>query len=855
MVTFTDEGTFLADGPKRRQQKVYRDVLGRTVKTEVFNWQGGSIYSATVNSYNVRDQVTQVRQFQGAAPDPDNLTCPSGTCQKTTVEYDGHGRLKTQHVPAQKIDPTNPASTDHTTWEYNADDTVQRITDARGASQTISYNDRHLVKGITYAVPPGSSIPVTPNVTYSYDAAGNRLTMSDGFGSSSNVYDLLSRMISESRTFNDPNNPTINGVVRSMGYTYNLGGQISSITDPFNATFNHGHDAAGRLVSVTGSAYAGVTTYVSSVKYRAWGAVESAAFGNTPTQAGQYNANETVEYNARLQPTEFRLTSTTFGFRSIRENYDYYPDGRLRTLTDLDDTSGTNPPATVRYLSRSFAYDHAGRFWSTNGLPAQQTYEYDVFGNLRGRSGSYYNQPSQSDSATYTDNRRAGWNYDASGQITSTPAAPNANARTLSHDAAGRLVQTVDTGASATTTYTVGYDGDGRILRESVQGPSSETTYSLGSTALGSTVTTVTSAGAKRFTHVPAGGLVLPRQTEFSPASANVAWMQQNPMGLTETAANGTQVQATYDVLGNYIPHQFMNDPRPPMGAYAGASPGMAWLMMDPSNYGMGCMVDSLPSNCTSAMRRVNNGSGFIYSVTGGAPMGLDGALFMSTMRKWVRDDGPLVKSPPDTPGIIYVDANDDGKGHWEFSEYFANTANTAFFLTTPPPCPGPIPDAIAKLILGIASKEHIDPTLLSVTMRHESSFGTDMKPNERWVQNKKTKKWTLVGWDVGPMQLATNIWFKSPFIDGLKDPVGDLSTNSQGEYYSFNGDFNENVTLAARAFRLDLLPRSKGKSELQRNADAAGMYRGPADYKGRYNQYLREAPGDALQFECLKKQ
>ncbi len=608
VVTVSDEGTVLNGVPKKRQQKIYSDVLGRTVKTELFNWQGGSIYSATVSSYNVRDQVTQVRQFQGAAPDPDDLSCPNGTCQKTTVDYDGHGRPITKHVPEQQMDPNNSASSDHTTWHYNADDTVDKITDARGTTQTLGYNARHLVTGITYAVPPGSTIPVTPNVTYSYDAAGNRVTMSDGFGGSSHGYDLLSRMISETRTFNDPINPTINGVVRSLGYTYNLGGQLSSITDPFNATINHGHDAAGRLVSVTGSAYAGVTTYVSGVKYRAWGAVKSAAFGNTPPATGQYNASETVKYNARLQPTEFRLTSTSLGFQSIRENYEYYPDGRLRTLTDLDDTSGTNPPATVRYLSRSFAYDHAGRFSFTSGLPAQQSFAYDVFGNLTGRSGSYYNQPYQSDSGTFTNNRRAGWNYDAEGQITSTPAAPNANARTLSHDAAGRLVQTVDTGASVTTTYTVGYDGDGRVLGESMQGPSNETNYSVGSAVLGSTLTTVTSAGAKRFTHVPAGGLVLPRQTELNPPNANVAWMQQNPMGVTETVANGGQVPAIYDALGNYIPHQYMSDPRPPMGAFSGASPGMAWQMMDPSNYGMGCMVDNLPTNCASAMRWMNSG-------------------------------------------------------------------------------------------------------------------------------------------------------------------------------------------------------------------------------------------------------
>ena len=65
MVTLTDEGTLDAGVAKRRQQKIYSDVLGRTVKTEILNWQNGSVYSATVNTYNARDQVTQIRQYAG----------------------------------------------------------------------------------------------------------------------------------------------------------------------------------------------------------------------------------------------------------------------------------------------------------------------------------------------------------------------------------------------------------------------------------------------------------------------------------------------------------------------------------------------------------------------------------------------------------------------------------------------------------------------------------------------------------------------------------------------------------------------------------------------------------------------
>jgi len=54
VVTLTDEGTIDGGVAKRRQQKIYSDVLGRTVKTEILNWHDGTVYSATVNTYNAR---------------------------------------------------------------------------------------------------------------------------------------------------------------------------------------------------------------------------------------------------------------------------------------------------------------------------------------------------------------------------------------------------------------------------------------------------------------------------------------------------------------------------------------------------------------------------------------------------------------------------------------------------------------------------------------------------------------------------------------------------------------------------------------------------------------------------------
>src|SRR6185369_11139133 len=177
VATLTDEGTW--DGStsqfRKRQTKVYSDILGRPKKTEILNWENGTVYSTTVNTYNARDQVIDVKEYVGVEG--------GSTVQTTTLSYDGYGRLSSKHIPQQTIGTS-------TVWTYNADDTVHSITDARGASQTFDYNDRHQATSIIYAgVSPGTAM-----VTFEYDGAGNRTLMNDGFGSQTYLYDDLSRL-------------------------------------------------------------------------------------------------------------------------------------------------------------------------------------------------------------------------------------------------------------------------------------------------------------------------------------------------------------------------------------------------------------------------------------------------------------------------------------------------------------------------------------------------------------------------------------------------------------------------------------------------------------------------------------
>jgi hypothetical protein len=367
-------------------------------------------------------------------------------------------------------------------------------------------------------------------------------------------------------------------------------------------------DTVGRLIGVTGSPFAGVTQYVTNVQYRAWGAVKAAAYRDD---------SATVQYNSRLLPTQFELT--TLGFSTVRENYSYFADQRLSGVTDLNDTSGTNPPFTMRYLTRVYAYDHVGRVIDNHGpndLPLRQSYSYDQFDNMQGRWGTYYFQGFRSQTASYINNRRTDWSYDAEGHVTNVPASDTDAANTFTYDAAGRLVMRVETTSTGTTTFSLTYDGDGEALSAATtpSGSASTVGYDIRSSVFGEVLTELDQSGNKRSTHIQADGLLFASQS-INSAGASVQWTIRNPVGTGER--NG----AIYDPLGNYIPFQHYNDPRPPAGSYNSASmSSLAASQANPDSYGVGCMLDGLPTNCNRVLRAINNGEASNLILYGSSP-------------------------------------------------------------------------------------------------------------------------------------------------------------------------------------------------------------------------------------------
>jgi RHS repeat-associated protein len=484
------EVTTVRDEPGRRR-RMTMDALGRLKQVEELRYDQ-SVYATTTYTYNARDQITNINQAG----------------QMRTFGYDGHGRLQSRTTPEQGT----------TTYSYYQDDTPTGVTDARGAKTTFTYNARHLPTGIAYDlsnVIPGQNVAATPNVSFGYDGAGNRTSMSDGLGSVSYVYNTLSQLTSETRTFTGLGSFTLSYP------SYDLGGQLTNITNHWGAQVGYNYDKTGRPIGMTGAGYAGVTSYVNSITYRAFAAKQMA-----------YNNGRTLslQYDNRMRMTRWDVPGV------MGWDYDY---------NSLGENTGRVTYSHNRYdqtLDRSYEYNSRGRLvvahsgtearahvglpggqWGIMDGPFSLGYEHDVWGNLTHQYG--WGGETQGGTAgqtsdiyrTYENNRIVGPSYDAAGNYKADGS--------VTYDATGQQISFPGGG------MTHSYDGDRLRLKKVENGVA---TYYLRSSVLGGKVVAeINGAGTWMRGYVYLGGQMVGIQSNNS-----VTWVHQDPVNKSQRLTN-----------------------------------------------------------------------------------------------------------------------------------------------------------------------------------------------------------------------------------------------------------------------------------------------------------------------------
>ncbi len=188
------------------------DALGRLIAV-VENYRPGFQPTAEIN----------VRTEYSYDANGNRLTITDANNHVTTFTYDVLNRLH------QESDPLGD------TWQYGYDGVGNCVSvyDANHVLTTYTFDAANQLTDIDY---PGTS----EDVSFTYDDAGRRASMTDGLGTTTWTYDDLNRPI----TISDPFGATV-------GHSYDAVGNRTGLAYPDGNSVSYSYDPANRLTGVT----------------------------------------------------------------------------------------------------------------------------------------------------------------------------------------------------------------------------------------------------------------------------------------------------------------------------------------------------------------------------------------------------------------------------------------------------------------------------------------------------------------------------------------------------------------------------------------------------------------------------
>jgi RHS repeat-associated protein len=360
------------------------------------------------------------------------LTRKDDNNHTTTFAYDNASRLVSKSSPdPDGPGPQGPAVTSYT---YDANGNRLTVTDANGNATgtagdgvtTNGYDRANRQTSIDYS-------DSTPDVTFTYDAVGNRLTMADGSGTETRSYDGLDRLLTVTRGSN------------TFSYAYDAASNVTRRTYPGSTGVDYTYDPLNRLATVVDSsnttsyAYDPASNLVQTTLPSGNGYVESRIYdraGRLTEVKNQKGANVLSHFVSTLDAVGNPTQVVRMGSLAETQTYTYDSSDRI---TGVCFQAGSCPGASDPFIR--WTYDKVGNRLSEQRPTGTTSYTYDDRDRLLSAG-----------STTFA--------YDQNGNQTQK------GARTFAYDLGNRLKSTAQ--SSSTTTYS--YDGEGKRVQTTGDG-------------------------------------------------------------------------------------------------------------------------------------------------------------------------------------------------------------------------------------------------------------------------------------------------------------------------------------------------------------------------------------------------
>jgi RHS repeat-associated protein len=427
------------------RKEMFHDVRALITTVNEFN-NGGSAVFHTSYAYDPMSQITRVTDDQGNV---------------TSVSYDLFGRRTAIDSP----------DAGRNTFTYDLADnlTAKQTANLRTAGQQVTYAfEFNRLTAINYPAFPAN------NVTYTYGAAsqrqpgpvGNvvgRIThITDGAGTEDRLYGPLGETVQQTRAIPIQGGQVITYVMQYQYDTWNRIQQITYPDQPAGEAVNYFYDAGGLVTRVHGNDDQVEVNYASNITYDKFGQRLSMTYGN--------GAINTYAYDPLTQRLAQVKATLAIGYTFNDFAFTYDNVGNLTRLQNNAQfpgsfTGGNLGNAIGGPWTKTYAYDDLYRLTNSTGthsVAPTQTYTYsfsqayDSIHNITHKTQSAMQGTAVNPQTTYD----FAYSYPAPGSA--RPHAPTAiGPSTITSDANGNHIQTLDTGTSDQSQYL--YDEENRL--------------------------------------------------------------------------------------------------------------------------------------------------------------------------------------------------------------------------------------------------------------------------------------------------------------------------------------------------------------------------------------------------------